>query len=52
MKGELKNLNWVIVPTDKTGSFVSIETNLYVEKMKTHLVKAAKEIGREKLIEI
>ena len=29
-----------------------METNLYIDKMRAHLVKAGKEIGREKLVEI
>ena len=52
MKEELKNPNLVIFPTDKTGSFVAMETKLYIEKMQAHLVKAGGEIKRVNLVEI
>ena len=48
----MKKLNLSIVATDKTGSFLAMETKLYFEKVQTHLVKVGKEIKREKLVEI
>ena len=52
MKQELKESFLVIEPTDKTGSFVVMEKESYIEEMNYHIDTTGKEIDRDKLVEI
>ena len=52
MKERLGSSTVIILPTDKTESFVVMKTRQYIKKVERHIKKLAKEIDRGKLADI